>query len=518
MGSLCEKRTQNEIKDKETTYDSKEERQKLEVEITEKKCSDDEFEVWKQLSELKVMMIKKINQKSKSVEFFLTDLNFNEITSLSQIVLMYDKLENFFLLPKLLEILISIIDFIQSVLEIKKKYNQTQFFLIYFNKFLFFKNENNESELKYICSRLNEPFSGPELLFKHDKIFSSMSIYNSNKSFINNMKNITEDEEEPDLNSFFYSKAKDLYNKIKNSNYDFNEFEYFYSDILMNFINRFLLKKASIQVKELNHDFVSIKTLLRGSFRELRKSPLSLQKLKEFLVSIICNNIEMNNLTNKINVLLNKKNLSEVLENLISDYNSLDLEFVYGNCNTTSKKGHNFTFYYDRLKNPSLECICIRCAWSIITKKLNKDEKISLSELERQITSVSVKNNSSNINIDLFYYLHYICYLQPIHVENTHISINNRTTDFLELTRNSMGLRDFSDLLKERKDEIYISLKNEGTAVFELYYYEDNNEIFDNIMFEYKIKEIQSSKNKKIENSIIYPENIRSLDASNSVE
>ena len=29
----------------------------------------------------------------------------------------------------------------------------------------------------------------------------------------------------------------------------------------------------------------------------------------------------------------------------------------------------------------------------------------------------------------------------------------------------------------------------EGTAVFELYYYEDNNEIFDNIMFEYKIKE-----------------------------
>ena len=512
MGSLCNKDIQKENNSTAQTSRNentnlKEERLKNEKELTEKICSKEEFAVWKDLNDLELVKLKSLNSKTRKVEFDLTDIDYHEITFLGQIIYLFDKKDNFLLFPKIFEILIGIIDFLQVVLDTKKKHNIKSFFLIYFSKFIFV-NENKVTKIKYVCSRLNEPFTGPELLFKHDKIMSSMSIYDSTKSFMNMMsqKSTSSIDEEPDLNSYFYSKAKNLYNNVRDSNYSFKEIEYFYSDVIMNFINRFLLKKSSISIKELNYDFTLIKNLLRACFKEIRKEKLSLQQLKEFLVSIQMNNYEFCVLNNKINNLFNKKDQDEMLYSKIIEYNNLEFNFIYGNCATTSTKGHSFSFIYDRLIEKINDPVCMKCAWTMILKRIKKDEKISLSELDRQL------KDKSSISINLFYFIKYACFLQPIQLEDHLVTDTHNMTNlsYLSHKKQNLKVKEFSDLLENKKDEIYISKKNDISLTFEIIYYDDDRELFDLISFDMKIKEIITNKNKKVENSILYPDSSKS--------
>jgi hypothetical protein len=504
MGNCCEKNNQALLdnrteKSKESLLTKEERREKLEKDVPEKICTKQEFAIWNELLDIGLVKLKNLNPKTQKIEFDYSEMDYHEATFFGQIIYMYDKMDNFLFFPQIFDCLIAIIDFIQVTLELKRKHSLKSFFLIYFNKFVFLKDKDSH-KLKYICSKLNEPFNEPELLFKHDKIISSMSMYDSSKSFLNMMTQTSRitTNDEPDLNSYFYSKSKDLYSDLRNNNqFNFNEFEYFYSDIIMNFINRFMLKKTSISIKELNHDFTQIKKLLRSCFKELRKEKIGLQQLKEFLVSVIINNYDMRVLIHKMNKLLVNKETDQ-LYSQIMEYKRLDFKLQYGDCKTTSTKGHNFSFIYDKIMDKRKDPICIKCGWELIFKKVKKDEKMPLNELEDEI------KKNKNLDLDFFYYLKYGCFILPVFSPANENSNNESQLEKVSIIRETLK-KDYIDIFNKKKSEIRVSKKQEFSLIFELVFYDDEDrELFDSLGFDIKIKEILHGKSTRPDHSILY--------------
>lgn len=633
MGNCCNKdkgillntsnNNQNNNQSIKLDKNNKIQKENLKSESTYVKCSDNEFKFWNELNNLNFIKLKSLNEKKKLIEFDYSSMNYHEVLFFGKLVYIYDKQSNFFLFPKIIEVLISIIDFIQLLLLLKNKYNLKDFFLVYFNKFAFFREENNSYKLtkfntnkihnnnyyndndnnpkliannfnsnpyrlKYLCSQINESFTNDYLFFKDDKLVSSMSMYDYNNSFMNmmstnsnikhfknnfnkankNNKIDNEDENEneysdinnddPDLNSYFYSKSKELYNNLRNNyNYKFEEYEYFYSEIIMNFINRFLLKKASV-IKEFSNEFSQLKSLLRACFKELRKDKVSLQQLKEFLTSILSNNYELKVLISKLNKhsnikktnntnnnsYINSSNISisnnyfdsvsninnnpisinnEMLLNAaVVEFNKLNFNYQYGICDTTSTKGHSISFLYDKYINISKNNICIKCGWEDIIFKLikKKEERVCLFDLHHEISE-----KYKNINFDFFYYLKYVCFVQPLmnmpiigetgnNISDANILNNNthylRDTDtnslsYIRGAKDSLKVKEFSELLLNKRSEIYVVNKLNYCVLFEIVFNDDNyRELYDTISYDVKIKELISSKNQRIDNSILY--------------
>lgn len=518
MGNLCDKTKQKDsyVASENNNNQAPNETLKTQIhkDVTFKTCGKGEFEVWLNLHERSLLKLKSIDKKTKNVEFNFSDIDYHDLVFFGQVVYAFEKQDNFLLFPLIFNILISIVDFIQLVLELKRKNQVNEFFLIYFNKFLFEKDSKRVSRIKYICTKLNEAYDNPELLFTKDNLISSISIVDTSKSFLNQFKydisaNKEEEDVEPDINSYFYTKAQKLYTELRNKKFNFNDFEYFYSEIIMNFINRFLLKKTSVSIQDMNHDLTPVKNNLRNCFKELRKEQVGLQQLKEFLTSFYYNNLEMVQLTAKINDCLSRTQITEINETYqkIMEIKKMELNFEYGKCITNSSKGHSISFIYDTLIEPNKHEVCVKCAWDLIFKVIKKENQISLEELETEISS------KKDIKIDFFYIIKYICFLHPISSN----SIGNASIDQNEskgvseiLTRKTIGLQNFQGALKA---DIIVTTKQNLTAKFEILRHdEDDAELFEPINYDLKIKDILANKYNNDDKSLLYNSNIGDKD------
>lgn len=600
-------------------------------------CSSmEEFKFWMNLHELGLTKITSIDKQNLIIHFDYSEIYAEDIFTFTKLVSIFESNENLFFFPKLLEVIPCIIDFIQCVLHLKQRHKIKDFFLIYFDSF-FFEKINNEYHLKYCNTKLNEAYLDKDLYFKSDNLISSISIlensnifafnkqnnntnnvgkekrsntankqiFNSKYSFgenNNNSNNISDTNsnykgkisiDEPEFNSHFYYKSNIIYQEyIIRKNFDFDEIEYFYSEVIMNFINRFLFKKVNSKNfgDSIESDLKSLKSTVRSCFKELRKEKMQLSKLKEFIMSILYNNNEMCNLVNKLNSLLFRTDTSDFISDKIIYFKKIGFNFSYGNCankdsssnisqvdfnsslinlNTSQihdisrlstnknnsynniiideqklrtptpylkyKLSHIHCFVYDSIiedvrKNSSKEIyevnikdnFCICCAWDLfIDKKIKTNEKICLKELESLILSSKSKSVKSTI-IDLFYYLKYICFLQPLCIDfNPRKSEldNSNNISTISVAKNNLGIKEFSDLLSMKKDKIFLIKSSTNLTICFEYVYLDNeyNEFLDVINFDVKLQEIINNQYKKTENSMIYfADDIRSSKNNNS--
>lgn len=533
-------------------------------------CSKNEFSFWNQLHKLELVYVSHISKSDLKVEFDYSQLNFEEIITLSQIVSIFDKDQNFLLFHFILEVLLAIIDWLQIVIELKKKYEIPKFFLIYFDKFILEKSkEENKLNLRYTCDKLNEHYSNSDIMIQEDGLICSFSIADNSNSFhkiISNIKrefktpgiqnersftpsnedNEYSDKEEDnenekdqsdvldsELNKYFYSKSKLGYAKLR-KDYDLSKVDPFYADIIINFINRFLLKKTIVNHENLYSDFMNLKGIIRNSFKEIKKEEfITLQKLKEFLSTILYNTYEMNLYKSKLSTLINKfENLDESTYNKILIYKRLNLNLSYGTCDVMNNQDHKHCFIYDySIMNTSKSAynFCLECSWNIILKKIpeNYNEKINLAKLELEIRDKFKKKSSSGV-FDLFSLLKYFLYIPTsvtnvyygrisnFNVSNTNfnLSISDRKTnnnDFELSNRKTTGnmtvdsMKVVNNLLETYKKDIFVYKKQDHVIIFEFIKFDTDGQVVNSeiLNFDSKVKNIVSSKVKLSESSLL---------------
>lgn len=293
---------------------------------------------------------------------------------------------------------------------------------------------------------------------------------------------------------------------------------------------------SRLVVDGMRGDIVNLKNILRNCFKELKKEKMPLSKLKEFLCSILYNNNEMCVLVNKLNNFLNSNECNELLYDKIMTFKKVNLNFSYGTCTYQNKqnnnitninssnqtfyitssflpyiynKRHTHTFLFDSYKKINFgDKFCISCAWELfIIRKIKPNEKICFRILEEIITSTA---NSKKYNIDFFYYLKHLCFVQPLSLESSNskydgdVTNNNTNISTFSVSKTALGVKDFSDLLVKKKDSLYASRKKDASSlIFEV----EVNENYDTINFDLKMKDIMNNNYKKAENTLLFVDN-----------
>jgi hypothetical protein len=114
MGNLCDKtKFQNEIIVKENG-------------AILKKCREPEIKFWDELKNLNLTIVSSINNSKRTIEFNYPNLFLENYISIGQIVEYLIVEQNFFYFFTFYEILIAMIDFLQIIFGLKRKYGITQ--------------------------------------------------------------------------------------------------------------------------------------------------------------------------------------------------------------------------------------------------------------------------------------------------------------------------------------------------------------------------------------------------------
>ena len=514
MGNLCDKSKQKDL--------SKNEEPTREVidrnGVISKECKgNSEYYFWKELNEYELIRIS-TEEKSQTVKFdFSSQLIFEDMISLSQLIDKLDSEKNYFFFSKIMEILIAIVDFLQVVVSLKKKYNLNKFFLVYFNKFFLYKTDIAYDKLFYLCTKLNEHYNPPEMIYKEDNLISSFSMNDSSKAYKKLIKQINEDQNENNLtnsntrmlntikqfehevnieiNKLFYSKCENMYKELRD-HVTFDKIENFYSCAIINFINRYLLKITDANNFDVNNAFRYVKNTYRQIFKEFGlKKIIKLQDLKQMLVSVYFNSSDMMNFKQKTRNLL-ECNIFDSIDHItayfITEYKRINLLFEYGLCDVLNKKSeddsHSFCFKFDNflaLKDDTKKetpkdknVVCISCMKELVFKRIHegRERMISLKDLLEILTA-----KNSYIDIEIF--LRYFCY-------------NDNDIEYHAYLLNN-------------KEDIYLYKKNQSVVVFEYIFWDDYKDTVlkqEVLNYDYKIKSFLSSKIKQNEESIILPE------------
>jgi hypothetical protein len=409
MGNCCKKK--QEAMDRNTIVQE-------DGKIT-KVCSDKEIRFWKDLNKLGLVKISGIF--AKHIEFNYSDLFIENFISFAQIMdlLMID--QNFFYFITVYEMTLAIIDFLQIIFLLKKKYDINYFFYINFNKFYLMKENSKFSKLVYLDSKLNDQFTFPELVVKDDNNFSSFSMLEGgnmqlmlstlNSTKINNYKTTVA----IDVNDMFYSKCNDRYQKLR-KNFDLDECENFYAQNVLTFVSKFLFKKTTVSIEaNLEHDFNNLKFIMRHAISYFYKQPessiVNLQNFKELLCNFYLNNIEFLQLIENFNKILHEMSHDVIIQEKIISFQRAEIGIQYGDCDIVNQeKEHKLSFIYDKIiKNASNDrdqlfppyTICLHCCTDLVMKKCSL-ERMNYQELEESLLK-------KNTHIDLNWYTKYIC-------------------------------------------------------------------------------------------------------------
>lgn len=471
-----------------------------------KSCGEKELNFWMDMEKLKLVKISKFNKAKRIVEFNYSDLFIENFISFSQIMDYLITDQNFLYFIPIFEITIALIDFIQVIFTLKKKYqiNKNDFFFINFEKFYLMKESDGErgsfySRLVYLDEKLNDVYSCAEILYKEDSnnMLSSFSIIEdqNGKSMQMLLSNISSNHinykatTSMDLNSFFYSKCNEKFQVLKN-NYSLEKCEKFYTENIITFISRFLLKKVVMPSGEMEHDFGNLKYLLRHTLSHFFKTQekITLQNLKMLLTNFYLNNFEFNVIREHIEEkILNTDGYNDNLHmDKVVSFQQTGICLNYGDCDVVSDDKsiqHRIVFINDYLNNGELninkEHICIKCASNVISKKAPEGRSTSLSliKFEEEI----LKKHSF---VDLIVFLKYMCI-------------------YFESNENTKLIMD------ERGDEIQVYRRNKTCVTFEFIHWDDYKEevlINEVLNLDFNIKN-QVSKSKKLasDKSLILP-------------
>jgi hypothetical protein len=117
-------------------------------------------------------------------------------------------------------------------------------------------------------------------------------------------------------------------------------------------------------------------------------------------------------------------------------------------------KKHVHCFIFDNLNSINTgNPLCLACAWDInFNRKIKLNERISLKDLEVLITN-PIK--SVKFTIDVFYYLKFMCFLQPLCLENDfngRLDDNSNNMSAISGRKTMLGIKDFSELLEKKKE------------------------------------------------------------------
>jgi hypothetical protein len=469
-------------------------------------CGEKELNFWNELQKLGFVQITNLNRNRKSVEFSYSNYIFENYISVSQIMEYLISEQNFLYFTTLFEITIAMVDFIQIIFMLKNKYgiNKNDFFFINFEKFYLMKEDDlNYSKLVYIDEKLNDNYACAEILFKEEgtNMLSSFSILEENgKSFQNMISNFNSSSNfmssfSINLNSYFYSKCNERFQKLKN-NYSLSACEKFYAENIVNFVSRILVKKVIIPQADLEHDFINFKLIIRHTLSHFFKTEdkYSLQNVKMLLTNFYLNNYEYavvkNNFEEKV---INSNNT--IFYDKVLSYRNSGIALLYGDCDVVSenipKTAHKIVFTYDYINNPNNNIntnnahICIDCASSVIIKKSpdNIENVFNLHRLEEEI----IKKHSF---VDILYFLKYLC---------SYFESDEKTKKIFD----------------ESGENILIYKKNKYCVTFEMVKWDDHeqetsqNEIL-NLDFNVK-NTIQTKKVKNATERVsLYPTSIKS--------
>ena len=390
----------------------------------EKLKAESEIKFWEELQNLNLTIVSAINKSKKTVEFNYTNLFLENFISIGYIVdyLLTD--QNFFYFFTIFEVLIAMIDFLQIVFYLKKKYdiNTENFFLINFEKFYLVrdvKQSNFYSKLMYIDEKINESYTNPEIMYKDDVNvgLSSFSMEESGKSYQMLLSTINSTNFKStisiDLNSAFYSKSKTRYTKLRN-NYSLQECEKFYAENFYNFLTKFIFKKVNFIDPGLEHDFNNFKFIFRHTLNHVFKNSdrvFDLQMLKEVMTNFYLNNSDVKIFKENLEKVASANNnltFNKLITDKLLAFQQAKIQINYGDCDVileSDKYSHNLSFMYDNIFiNNYSHSVCINCAGDLIFKKCpeSRSDYMSLSKFENEL----IKKNSF---IDFRNFLKYLC-------------------------------------------------------------------------------------------------------------
>jgi len=431
-----------------------------------KKVTEKEMAFWEDMQKLELVKISKFNQNKKTIEFGFSNLYIENFITFGQIMEYMVTEGNFFYFLTLFEITLAIVDFIQVIFNLKIKYglNKSSFFFINFEKFYLMKDsEGVYSKLVYLDEKLNDAFSCPELLYKDESnLLSSFSIMEENGKSVQMLLSTINSTNlkttmSIDLNSYFYSKCNDRYQKLR-SNYSIEECEKFYTENIINFVSRFLIKKASFCNTDIEREFNNLKYILRHTLSHYFKTPekINLQNLKIILTNFYVNNTEFGILRENIEEKLTSNGLTNnkfIMDKIIS-FKQAGICINYGECDIISeiipKQFHKITFINDNLNNilnlnsinnnshqntsSNHPCICLYCVSSVLLKKApdGRSSFITLKQFEQEIQ----KKHSF---IDLIQFLKYFLpYFE--NEEKTKYNLNEKSYDIYVYKKNKHSI------------------------------------------------------------------------------
>lgn len=392
--------------------------------------SSSDITFWNELKTTNFFIIEKISKTS--VEFKNNAIQLENIISFAQVFIYFLTDQNFFFLIPIIEITLSIIDFIEILLKIKEKYNKNFFSLIYFDKLFLMRDEDNVfSRLVYLDDKINEPFNLPEIIINEDKnFFNSITgsmIEGSNMKLVSAIalqKKTNEDtSQQVDFNSYFYSDSKEQYKKLK-STFSYEEFDSFYSNCILYFIQGVLFKKTEVNEQVFSTAFFNLKTRIRLTFKktflENQLGPLSLKKIKYILTNFYLNSNEflifkslidkinpndyVNAVSNAMQFQINQTDKDEISIKL-QEYSQYDIGIIYGNCcyKHPNVSNHSCQFISSKPNNG----ICLQCVHMVMTEffsdEQNQNDYFSLQEFEDALVQAYPKLQD-NIKDILDYY------------------------------------------------------------------------------------------------------------------
>jgi hypothetical protein len=429
MGNCCDKKLQNP-----DIYT------KPKSESVKKVFRENEIRFWEELESTKLIKIAKLTKKT--VEFNYSNLFIENYVSFSQMLERLFEEENFIYFPTIFEIVIAIIDFLQVILFYKQKHHLDFFFLINFDKFYLEKTGGKYfNKLVYLDSKLNEHYNNPEIIVKEDNnLLSSFSMnmdLNGSGQPEQVQSNGGNDIEasEVDANSYFYSKCNNRYQALK-ANFSVEECEKFYTENILNFITKFLMKKTTMTngVNNLEHDFQNFKYIFRQTvsyYYKFENKYFNLQQLKYLMMNFYLNNSEFINIHNTITRLLENEGTKdkELTEKIIL-FNKSDISLTHGECDIESTTKHKIAFIFDKLAGKEEYSFCSICLKDVILKMApeGRDDMIPLTRFEEQL---------SNSNINIGNYLSYFCLNSNIVTKHEYVNIykknqNNITFEIVE--------------------------------------------------------------------------------------
>lgn len=387
-----------------------------------KKCTDQELKFWDELVKLKLVKISNISRKT--IEFNYSDLFMENYISLTQIMeyLVID--QNFLYFFPIFEMVLGIIDFLQIIFHLKKKYELNNFFLLKFEKFFLQKCNGSQyySKLVYLDSKLNDNFSLSEIIMKEDQnllsSFSVMEVGNSMQALLStlnstNMHNmpVGKSSYQLDINTYFFSKCNERYQSLKN-NYSLEECEKFYAENILNFLSKFLFKKTSMAIQTLEHEFSNLKHIFRHTISYYFKNSentLNLENLKAILTNFYLNNFEYNSLKENFNKILSGATQDKLLLDKILSFQKADILVNHGDCDIIKTTGiedeedHSIAFIYDKVINNIDYSVCLNCFKNIIIKKVpdSRSDMITYAQFEAEVVK---RNSFINLRSNLKYF------------------------------------------------------------------------------------------------------------------